>query len=74
MQQDMPGERVLVRLFSVDVDFDFVFPEQKGLFTEAAFASGGALLVRPDQHIVGNLPLNVTAEEVKNTVLTELGW
>lgn len=72
-QQAMPGKSVLVHLNIVDVDFDFVFPEQKALFTEAALAAGGALLIRPDQHIVGILPSNVTADEAKSAILAELG-
>ncbi|KAL1905665.1 hypothetical protein Sste5344_008603 [Sporothrix stenoceras] len=73
IQQDLPGVRVLVRLYTVGVDFDFVFPEQERFFTEAALASSGALLVRPDQHIVAKLSSSTTADVAKTAILSELG-
>lgn len=62
------------RLFAVDTDFEFTLPEQRALFErEGQFAEGGALLVRPDQHLLGCLGNTTTVEELCRLVGKETG-
>ncbi|KAH8883509.1 hypothetical protein GQ53DRAFT_882741 [Thozetella sp. PMI_491] len=55
---------------------DFAFVDQQGaqLFEKGAgFADGGALLVRPDQHILGRLSQEATSADLESLVLVDLG-
>jgi hypothetical protein len=73
IQQQLPDDGVLVRLYTVGVDFEFAFPEQEALFLANGLSAGGALLVRPDQHIIGSLSAGTIADEAMKLILKELG-
>ena len=73
IQHELPGDRVLVRLYTVGVDFEFAFTEQEALFLANGLSAGGALLVRPDQHIIGSLLAGTIADEAVKLILNELG-
>lgn len=46
--------KLQLQMWAVDTDFDFVDAKQLDLFEKGArLSEGGALLVRPDQHLVG---------------------
>lgn len=73
IREDLPSDRILVRLYTVGVDFKFIYPEQEALFSANGLSAGGALLVRPDQHIVGSLSVSSAAGNAKTLILKELG-
>lgn len=63
-----------IHLACEEDDFDFVFDDQRKLFHEAGgFATGKALLVRPDQHILGTIDPGMTADHVLLFVRQHLG-
>lgn len=55
-------------------DFEFVYQQQKSLFgTRGNLDSAGAILVRPDQHILGTYATCVSSAEVESDLLAHLG-
>ncbi|KAH8668666.1 FAD binding domain-containing protein [Xylariales sp. PMI_506] len=64
-----------VRLWAAGYDFNFVDKKHSQIFDEAAgFSSGGALLVRPDQHILGCLGQDASSSALESLVLKHLGF
>ncbi|ETS87827.1 hypothetical protein PFICI_01655 [Pestalotiopsis fici W106-1] len=64
---------VKVRLWSVDADFTFAFPEQGKLFCEGfGLESGGGVLVRPDQHILAVLKPGDCTSDMEHHVIHHL--
>ncbi|KAI8670217.1 hypothetical protein NCS55_00766800 [Fusarium keratoplasticum] len=67
-----PG--INMRLRSVDKDFDFVFEEQRTMFSDGSGISHGrGLLVRPDQHLLACVDEKTTAEDLASLILAHLG-
>ncbi|KAJ9139161.1 2,4-dichlorophenol 6-monooxygenase [Pleurostoma richardsiae] len=65
---------VSIRLWGAGDDFEFVDDTQRKLFEErAGFANGGALLARPDQHLIGCFGSETSAEEIITAVLGHIG-
>ncbi|KAM5345962.1 hypothetical protein ACJ41O_011823 [Fusarium nematophilum] len=63
-----------LQLRSIDQDFDFVYEEQQKMFNEGAgIMHGCALLVRPDQHLLGCVGEKSTAEDLASLILGHLG-
>jgi hypothetical protein len=74
LQTELARFNVKVQLWIDGEDFEFNDANQKALFQkDGGFGDGGALLVRPDQHIVGRLGHDATLEELKSLVLGHLG-
>ncbi|KAF7531753.1 hypothetical protein G7054_g8581 [Neopestalotiopsis clavispora] len=62
-----------IRLWSVGADFNFAFPEQGKLFCKGfGLESGGAVLVRPDQHTLAVLKPGDSASDVKHYIMHHL--
>ncbi|KAJ4230735.1 hypothetical protein NW757_013967 [Fusarium falciforme] len=67
-----PG--INMRLRSVDKDFDFVFEEQRKMYSDGSGISHGrGLLVRPDQHLLACVDEKTTAEDLASLILAHLG-
>lgn len=65
---------IAIQFWTEGHDFEFVYPQQKSLFgTQGNFNSGGAILVRPDQHILGTYVTRVSSAEVESDMLAHLG-
>lgn len=74
VQQLSKRAGVKVQVWVWKKDFDFVNENQASLFkNQGGFADGGGLVVRPDQHILGRLGQDTTAEEVTSLVFGHLG-
>ncbi|KAM5361900.1 hypothetical protein ACJZ2D_012845 [Fusarium nematophilum] len=68
------SSRINLQLRSIDQDFDFVYEEQQKMFNEGAgIMHGCALLVRPDQHLLGCVGEKSTAEDLASLILGHLG-
>ncbi|KAF2014634.1 FAD binding domain-containing protein [Aaosphaeria arxii CBS 175.79] len=69
----LDNQGIKVRLVAADSDFIFVDQSQFDLYNKGiGFCNGGALLVRPDQHIVGCLGANTTSADIKRLVKSHL--
>ncbi|KAH7226035.1 hypothetical protein B0J15DRAFT_411436 [Fusarium solani] len=67
-----PG--INMRLRSVDEDFDFVFEEQRKMYSDGSgIFHGRGLLVRPDQHLLACVDEKTTAEDLASLILAHLG-
>lgn len=65
---------IAIHFWTEGHDFEFVYPQQKSLFgTQGNFNSGGAILVRPDQHILSTYVTRVSSAEVESDILAHLG-
>ncbi|KAI5922123.1 FAD binding domain-containing protein [Camillea tinctor] len=65
---------VRIEMRAADCDFEFVEPIQRELFNQgAAMNEGGALLVRPDQHILGCLSPETNFLDLVTLVKSHLG-
>ncbi|CAK7221310.1 hypothetical protein SBRCBS47491_004484 [Sporothrix bragantina] len=73
VQKELLDAGVTARLYVAGVDFEFVYPEQEALFSEGGFASGKALIVRPDQHITMLPTSDATAASIKSEIINHLG-
>lgn len=61
-------------LWAAGSDFSFVYKSQLDLFDRGVgWLGGGALLVRPDQHVLGILDSETTADEVVSLIRSHLG-
>jgi hypothetical protein len=62
-----------VRHFMEGTDFDFAFDKQRELFgKEGKLQDGGAILIRPDQHILAIYDAKTSANEVETSILKHL--
>ncbi|KAH8733472.1 FAD binding domain-containing protein [Ilyonectria robusta] len=74
LQASLATRNIKVQLWVAGVDFEFTGAEQKALFEkDGGFATGGALLVRPDQHLLQCPNTETTTEELQSLVLEHLG-
>lgn len=74
LQTSLASRNIKVQLWVAGVDFEFTGAEQKALFEkDGGFATGGALLVRPDQHLLQCPSIGTTAGELQSLVLEHLG-
>lgn len=65
---------ITLQFWSMDQDFDFVYEQQRKMFNSgAAFDRGGGVLVRPDQHLLGCVDENATAEDLESLIRKHLG-
>ncbi|KAI6780267.1 FAD binding domain-containing protein [Emericellopsis cladophorae] len=63
-----------LQLRAMDADFEFVDAKQLELFEEGAhFSEGGALLVRPDQHLLGCPGPQTSARDLESLIRSHLG-
>ncbi|KAH8201738.1 hypothetical protein TruAng_004090 [Truncatella angustata] len=74
LQQRLAKKGIKINRYTAPGDFDFIFPEQKRLFSNIAeFASGGCILVRPDQHILAKVKPTDAINDLERHVLHHLG-
>jgi hypothetical protein len=66
---DVPG----VKTVRLGVDYEVVGDDGKDWVQKAGVASGGGLLVRPDQHILHVLKPGTTMEDIQKVVAEHLG-
>lgn len=70
----MPFLTVKLRLFCLDDDFEFAVSQQKDLFEAGVnLSTGGGLLIRPDQHILGRVREETTAQDIVALIGGHLG-
>ncbi|KAI8938280.1 hypothetical protein NX059_005938 [Plenodomus lindquistii] len=63
-----------LHLRSIDEHFEFVYEEQLKMYNDGSgILRGCGLLVRPDQHLLGCLDEEATAEDLASLILTHLG-
>ncbi|KAK7432758.1 hypothetical protein QQZ08_000618 [Neonectria magnoliae] len=74
LQPALSRRNIKAQLWVANVDFEFNVAKQKLLFeTSGGLAAGGALLVRPDQHIFQCSSITTTSEELEAVILGHLG-
>jgi hypothetical protein len=75
LQTSLLEQNVRLRLMAADTDFQFVFQEQAELFErKGGFLDGGALLVRPDQHLLACCKADTSSDDLESLVRKHLGW
>ena len=75
LQKALKPWNLQVRLWSAGFDFEFTDRKQHSLFdSEVEFESGGAMLVRPDQHLLGCLGDDTTVQDMISLIQTETGF
>lgn len=63
-----------LQLWAMDTDFEFVDAKQQDLFEKGVHLSqGGALLVRPDQHLLGCPGSQTSAQDLESLIRSHLG-
>lgn len=68
------NSKVKLQLWAVDTDFEFVDVKGQELFEKGAgLSEGGALLVRPDQHLLACPAPDASAGDLETLVLEHLG-
>ncbi|KAK5686538.1 hypothetical protein LTS10_002658 [Elasticomyces elasticus] len=74
LQKALMPWALLLRLWTADTDFEFTQSSHRTLFEkDAGFTSGAALLVRPDQHLLGCMSDSTTVREMVELILRETG-
>ncbi|KAH8646339.1 FAD binding domain-containing protein [Xylariales sp. PMI_506] len=67
--------KIPVMIWAADSDFKFVFPNQAQLFERAiGLSDGGAVLVRPDQHILSILEPDAFIPDLMRALISHLGF
>ncbi|OHF02124.1 FAD binding domain-containing protein [Colletotrichum orchidophilum] len=63
-----------LRLWGADSDFQFSSNSHRRLYdTQGGFSKGGAILVRPDQHILGCISPEASADDLVTLIANHLG-
>ena len=74
LQTALSKRNIKAQLWVANVDFEFNDAQHKSLFeTGGGFAAGGALLVRPDQHLLHCPSIETTSKELESIILGHLG-
>ncbi|KAJ0297811.1 hypothetical protein COL516b_010421 [Colletotrichum fioriniae] len=61
-------------LWVADVDFKFAFDSHREMYdTKGGFSEGGAILVRPDQHILGCISPDASASDIVTLIADHVG-
>ena len=72
LKQRLPREATL-NLWGAGDDFYFTDKTHESLYNEKAdFSKGGALLIRPDQHILSRFGPDTSGEDISNAVFNYL--
>ncbi|ORY61761.1 FAD binding domain-containing protein [Pseudomassariella vexata] len=73
LQDLLRGRHIQVHLYALDADFEFVFEKHRMLFKQGSnMMRGGAILVRPDQHILAIVEPRASAAEILLVLLKHL--
>lgn len=67
------AKNIKLELWAADSGFTIVEEEHRELFCKSVLGNGGALLVRPDQHILAYFDAQAKAEDVEQIVKAYLG-
>ncbi|KAI1842426.1 hypothetical protein JX265_010416 [Neoarthrinium moseri] len=71
---DLKDRNIRIQLWASGTDFDFVFSPHRQLFDhQAGLQSGGAVLLRPDQHILAMLEAHESSSDIEQLIYNHLG-